>query len=114
MKRPFLCSDQIDSNHPERVIEPKQGSYIDALTECANRASKIASISEIEKWKYAHKNQVNDDSRACVKHFCDYFWTSNKPINNSQGSNAYRNRPERLRNSRGFPLSGKRKVFALG
>ena len=76
--RPFLCSDQIDHNNPERLIEPKQASYIDALIEC--RDSKIASISEIGKyWRYTQKNQVIDDSRA----FNDYFWTSNKPINNS-------------------------------
>ena len=82
--RPFLCSDQIDDNQPERVIEPKPASYKDALIECTSRASKIASISEIEKyWKDIHKNQVIDDSQACSNHFCSYFWTSNKPINNS-------------------------------
>ena len=91
--RSFLCSDQIDHKNPERLIEPKQASYIDALIDCTNRASKIASISEIEKyWKYAHKNQVIDDSRACN----DYFWTSNKPINNSlRDPRTYRDRAER-------------------
>ena len=48
--RPFLCSNQIDNNHLERIIKPKNASYIDALIECTNRASKIASISEIEKY----------------------------------------------------------------
>ena len=82
--RPFLCSDQIDQNNLGRVIEPKQASYKDALIECSKRASKIASVSEMEKyWKYTHKNQVVDDSQACSYHFCSYFWTSNKPINNS-------------------------------
>ena len=82
--RSFLCSDQIDHNQPERVIEPKQASYIDALIECSKRASKIASVSEIEKyWKDTHKSQVIHNSQACSNHFCSYFWTSNKPINNS-------------------------------
>ena len=84
LKRPFLCSNQIDHNQTERVIEPKQASYIDALIECTKRASKIASVSEIEKyWQHTHKNQVIDE--ACSHHFCSYFWTSNKPINNSLG-----------------------------
>ena len=79
--RSFVCSDQIDKNHPERIIKPKQASYKDALIECSKRASKIASISEIENYsKNTHKNQVIDD---CKNHFCSYFWTSNKLINNS-------------------------------
>ena len=79
--RPFLCSDQIDHNYPERIIKPKNASYIDALIECTNRASKIASISEIEKYsKNTLKNQVIDN---CKNHVCSYFWTSNKLINNS-------------------------------
>ena len=65
------------------VIDSKQDSYIGALTDCASRQSKIATISEMEKyWKYAEKHHFNFGS-ACQNHACEYFWTSDKPINSS-------------------------------
>ena len=65
------------------VIDSKQDSYIGALIECASRQSKIATISEMEKyWKYAEKLHF-DFGSGCQTHSCKYFWTSDKPINSS-------------------------------
>ena len=62
-------------------VNPKESSYIDAIINCTNSNSKIAGISEMEKyWNYIEENKLDLDSdKKC--HFG--FWTSNKPRNNT-------------------------------
>ena len=68
--------------------EPKYGSYIEALTNCSNQNSKIASVSEFEKfWKSADSDEVgmnNSYSQRIHKEACrNSFWTSTKLLNNT-------------------------------
>ena len=68
--------------------EPKYGSYIEALTNCSNQNSKIASVTEVKKfWKFADSNEVdmnNSYSQRIHKQACrNSFWTSTKLLNNT-------------------------------
>ena len=79
--RPYFCTDQIDTYPFYEPRKPNHGSFIDALTVCAERNSKIASIYEIEKyWKYSDEHNIHLENDTDCR---NYFWTSNKPINNT-------------------------------
>ena len=59
--------------------EPKYASYIEAIMNCTNQNSYIASVAEVKAyWKYADSNGINTVyNRTCR----NSFWTSNKPLN---------------------------------
>ena len=84
LERPYLCSNDMTVLNQSA----KYGSYIEALTNCSNQNSKIASVSEVKNfWKSADSNEVgmNDSySQSDMNKACrNSFWTSTKLLNNT-------------------------------
>ena len=64
-----------------QTAEPKYATYIEAIMNCTNQNSHIASVAEVKSyWKYIASNGIDINyNRACR----NSFWTSNKLLNST-------------------------------